>query len=346
MGGHAMAGGRPKPVLQLGDDERRTLEAYTRRRKISQQLALRARIVLLCASGMDNQDVAARLQIRAVTVGKWRTKLVQRRLDGLFDEPRSGAPRTVSDATVERVITTTLEATPRNATHWSTREMAKHVGLSQTTISRIWRAFNVQPHRIETFRLSNLSPTRNDVAVRGARHGDGSGARQVLSPTPFARVPGLPGFPRILASGCTSRRRTRRGSTWPSASSPFIWTESAEQILDTVARYCQRTLLVHAPEVLKRTSGSGHEQPVEQLSASESRTSRPKGSALRRPSSMKRASRPSIGAIRRASHRGARAAAVASARSAAAAPWSARDVPIPNSACISLERFCPTMRSV
>ena len=149
-----MAMGRPKAELVLSNEERQTLERWARRPKSSQQLALRARIVLACDSSRTNQQVAGELRVTMQTVGKWRSRFVARRLDGLLDEPRPGAPRTVSDEQVEKVITKTLETKPEHATHWSTRGMAKATGLSQTAISRIWRAFNLQPHRTETFKLS------------------------------------------------------------------------------------------------------------------------------------------------------------------------------------------------
>jgi transposase len=149
-----MAMGRPKAELVLSDEERQTLERWARRPKSSQQLALRSRIVLACCGGRTNQQVAKELRLSMPTVGKWRARFVTRRLDGLLDEPRPGTPRTISDEQVEKVITKTLETKPQHATHWSTRGMAKATGLSQTAISRIWRAFNLQPHRTETFKLS------------------------------------------------------------------------------------------------------------------------------------------------------------------------------------------------
>ena len=151
-----MRRGRPKEAVTLTDDERATLEGYVRRPKTAQALALRARIVLACAETQTNDsDHAARLGIDRNTVGKWRRRFLERRLDGLLDEPRPGAPRKINDAEVERVITLTLESKPRDATHWSTRSMAKTCGLSQSTVSRIWRAFNLEPHRSETFKLSS-----------------------------------------------------------------------------------------------------------------------------------------------------------------------------------------------
>lgn len=146
--------GRPKAELVLSDDEREQLLRWARRRKSSQALALRCRIVLACAEGGTNQAVAGRLGISRGTVGKWRTRFVEDRLDGLHDEPRPGAPRSITDADVERVIVKTLEESPRDATHWSTRSMAASVGMSQTAVSRIWRAFGLKPHLVEGFKLS------------------------------------------------------------------------------------------------------------------------------------------------------------------------------------------------
>lgn len=149
-----MRTGRPKPPLILTEMERETLDRWTRRPKTAQALALRARIVLRCATGHANAVVATALQVTPQTVGKWRARFVTRRLDGLLDEPRPGAPRRITDADVERVLTRTLESTPRDATHWSTRTMAAACGLSQSAVSRVWRAFALQPHRTETFKLS------------------------------------------------------------------------------------------------------------------------------------------------------------------------------------------------
>ena len=149
-----MARGRPLPSLTLSDEERDTLQSWTRRRTTAQALAQRARVVLECATGKPNRVVARALQLDEDTIGKWRQRFVADRLDGLLDEPRSGAPRTITDARVEDVVTQTLETTPRDATHWSTRAMAARSGLSQSTVSRIWRAFGLQPHRADTFKLS------------------------------------------------------------------------------------------------------------------------------------------------------------------------------------------------
>jgi transposase len=147
-------GGRPKASLCLSDDERQKLETWASRPKSTRRLATRARIIPACAEGLDNHQVATRLRIHRATVGKWRSRFLEDRLDGLADEPRPGAPRTITDAQVERIITTTLEEKPKAATHWSTRGMARAVGLSQTAIVRAWNAFGLKPHKSETFKLS------------------------------------------------------------------------------------------------------------------------------------------------------------------------------------------------
>src|SRR5262245_14978084 len=140
--------------LVLSQAERRTLENWAKRRKTAQGLALRARIVLACAEGRSNIAVAARLGISRTTVRKWRTRFLARRLDGLGDEPRPGVPRTITDAQVEEVVVRTLEEVPEGATHWSKRELAKRVGISPTSVHRIWRAFGLQPWRTEDFKIS------------------------------------------------------------------------------------------------------------------------------------------------------------------------------------------------
>jgi len=149
-----MRTGRPKARLVVSTEQRETLESWARRRTTAQALALRARIVLSCIEGGYDGEVAARLGINRLTVGRWRRRFMDNGVDGLLDEPRPGAPRQISDATVERVVTLTLESKPKDATHWSTRSMAKRAGLSQSAIVRIWRAFGLQPHRVETFKLS------------------------------------------------------------------------------------------------------------------------------------------------------------------------------------------------
>ena len=149
-----MRTGRPKLELVLSQYEKDKLKQWSRRGTVAQRLALRSRIVLFCGSGMSNKEVAAKVGTSGQTVCKWRERFRRGRLEALADEPRPGAPRTVTDAQVEEVITRTLESTPKNATHWSTRSMSKATGLSQTAISRIWRAFSLQPHRSETFKLS------------------------------------------------------------------------------------------------------------------------------------------------------------------------------------------------
>jgi transposase len=140
--------------MTLNDEERAKLAELTRRSKTSQAMALRCRVILECAKGLTNSQVAQRLGASLPTVGKWRARFAKNRLAGLSDAPRPGQPRKITDEQVERVVTETLESTPRNATHWSTRSMAKQSGLTQNAIHRIWRAFGLKPHLQETFKLS------------------------------------------------------------------------------------------------------------------------------------------------------------------------------------------------
>jgi transposase len=140
--------------LKLTVQENNQLVEWTRRHKTSQALALRARIILACAQGVNNSEVAKRCRVMRQTVGKWRGRFLEWRLDGLLDEPRPGAPRKLDDARIEQLIATTLNERPREATHWSTRLLAKKLKVSQSTVSRAWRAFGLQPHRAETFKLS------------------------------------------------------------------------------------------------------------------------------------------------------------------------------------------------
>lgn len=161
--------GRPKAELVLQESEREQLDAWARRPKTAQALALRSRIILACADGTDSNTVSVKLAVSRQTVCKWRGRFVKERLDGLRDAPRSGAPRTIDDARVDAVIAKTLEGQPKNATHWSTRTMAREAKLSQTAVSRIWRAFGLQPHRQETFKLSTdplfVEKTRDIVGL-------------------------------------------------------------------------------------------------------------------------------------------------------------------------------------
>lgn len=146
--------GRPKRIVSLTEEQKEELSRWTRRATTAQALALRARVILACVQGGDDFEVAERAGVAAGTVGKWRRRFVAKGMDGLLDEPRPGAPRKISDAEIERVIAKTLETKPRATTHWSTRSMAREVGMSQSAISRIWRTFELQPHRATTFKLS------------------------------------------------------------------------------------------------------------------------------------------------------------------------------------------------
>ena len=149
-----MRTGRPKEALNLTKEERDRLQSMAHRARSQPLLARRARVVLACGDGLDNQAVARKLRASLGMVGKWRARFLKARLEGLYDEPRPGAPRKVGDEQVEKIVIQTLESTPRGQTHWSTRGLAKASGLSRMTISRIWHAFGLQPHRADTFKLS------------------------------------------------------------------------------------------------------------------------------------------------------------------------------------------------
>jgi transposase len=156
--------------LELSEIERAELQRLLRRRGVGQALAQRVRVVLACAEpGATNFGVAAALRVSRQTVMTWRRRFVEHRLEGLVEAPRSGAPRTIGDEAVERLVALTLEEAPRNATHWSTRSMARRAGMSQTAVSRIWRAFGLRPHRSETFKLSSdpafVEKVRNVVGL-------------------------------------------------------------------------------------------------------------------------------------------------------------------------------------
>ena len=146
--------GRRLNPIKISPSERTRLETLARRPKTSQRMAMRAKIVLLAGQGLSNTEVADRVRCSMPTVGKWRERFRVERLDGLLDEPRPGAPRKVTDEVVEEVVTRTLETTPKGETHWSTRSLAKQLGLSKSAIGRIWRAFGLQPHRSDTWKLS------------------------------------------------------------------------------------------------------------------------------------------------------------------------------------------------
>ncbi len=197
--------GRPKAELILSDEERETLERWASRPKSAQRLALRCRIVLLCASGVSNLEVAAILGVSEATVGKWRSRFVDEGLDGLSDDPRPGAPRSITDDKVEAVIVKTLEEIPLDATHWSTRSMAEATGISPASVGRIWWAFGLQPHRAESFKLSTdplfvekvrdvvglyLDPPERAVVLCGRREVPDPGAQPIpADPAHDARCP-------------------------------------------------------------------------------------------------------------------------------------------------------------
>lgn len=145
---------RKASEIKLSSEERETLERYVRRRKTGRSMAQRAEIILRAAAGENNCEIARAVQVTRQTVRVWRERFSKRRLHGLDDEPRCGAPRKIGDDRIEAIITKTLEEKPANSTHWSTRDMARAAGISASSVHRVWRAFSLQPHRVDTFKLS------------------------------------------------------------------------------------------------------------------------------------------------------------------------------------------------
>lgn len=146
---------RPKVEIELSEDEREELERLSRRSRSNRHVALRAKMILASAAGMSDVAVAAKLRCNNVTVGTWRKRFAKRRLDGLYDEPRVGGPRKITDDKVEQIVVETLESPPKGRTHWSTRKMAKKAGISASSVGRIWRAHGLKPHIVRGFKLSN-----------------------------------------------------------------------------------------------------------------------------------------------------------------------------------------------
>jgi transposase len=208
-----MRRGRPKVALILTTEERQRLESLAHRSRSAAAVARRARMILACAEGSDSKVVARRLHVTPGTVCKWRSRFLKNRLDGLYDEPRPGAKRTITDAQVEDVIIRTLGSTPRGATHGSTRGVAKAVGLSHTAISRMWHTFGLQPHRSETFKLSNDRGSWRQCATSSGLY---------LDPPAHAAVFCVDEKPQIQALDRTQvRRRTEVRRVPPRDQNPF-----------------------------------------------------------------------------------------------------------------------------
>src|SRR5438309_1633652 len=261
-----MRTGRPKAPLLLTEEEQERLGSLAHRARSQPLLARRARVVLACAEGLSNHSVSRKLRCSLGMVGKWRARFLKGRLEALYDEPRPGTPRTVSDAQVEQVVIQTLETTPRGETHWSTRGLAKATGLSRMTISRIWHAFGLQPHRTDIFKLSPdpllIEKVRDIVGLymNPPDHAlvfcvDEKSQIQALDRT----QPLLPLRPGQLERrthdykrhGTTSlfaalELKTSREYIEVHNENPkhFVWTKTADQILASIARFAQRTCAV------------------------------------------------------------------------------------------------------
>src|SRR5437899_1318594 len=278
-----MRTGRPKAALMVSAEQRAELERGVRRRSTAQALASRARIILSCAEGGNNKDVASRLGMSRLTVGRWRSRFIRSGVDGLLDEPRPGAPRKISDAAVEKAVTLTLESKPRDATHWSTRSLAKRVGLSRSSVARIWRAFGLRPHRSERFKLStDPARSRKVRALLGLNVPLELEVHLVLDNYRTHKTPLIQRWllrrPRFhvhfTPKGASwinqverffaelTNRQLRRGAHRSTLElerairdyidvtnrnpKPFVWTKTADEILASIERFCQRI------------SGTGH----------------------------------------------------------------------------------------
>src|SRR4051812_40855452 len=243
----------PIPVaraIDLTDEERAQLEAWTRRPTSARALAQRSRIVLLAADGLRNSEIAERLGTGRPMVTKWRNRFAEQRLDGLTDEPRPGRPRTVTDEQVEAVIVKTLESTPKDATHWSTRSMAREVGLTQSAVHRIWKAFGLQPHRQETWKLSRdpqfidkvrdvvglyLNPPERAVVLCV----DEKSQIQALDRTApiLPMLPGTPSAPPTTTSAPAPRASTPRWTSPPARSSADFTAATARSSSSSSCRH-------------------------------------------------------------------------------------------------------------
>src|SRR3954462_12705273 len=236
--------------IELTDGERVQLESWARRRTSAQALALRSRIVLLAADGRNNTEIAERLGVHRPMVRKWRGRFAEQRLDGLTDEPRPGRPRTVTDAQVEEVIVKTLETTPTDATHWSTRSMGREVGLTQSAVLRIWQAFGLQPHRQQTWKLSRdpqfidkvrdvvgiyLNPPERAVVLCV----DEKSQIQALDRTApiLPMLPGTPSAPPTTTSAPAPRASTPRWTSPPARSSADFTAATARSSSSSSCRH-------------------------------------------------------------------------------------------------------------
>src|SRR6266851_5536206 len=279
-----MRTGRPKQPLTITEEEREQLESLAHRARSQPVLARRARVVLACAEGLNNQIVARKLRASVGMVGKWRARFLKARLEGLYDEPRPGAPRSVTDALVEQVVVQTLESTPRGETHWSTRGLAQATGLSRLKTSRLIGQLH-RRHRSVEFRkfldvIEAQVPASLDIHLIMDNYGTHKTAiiRKWFAKRPRFHVHFTPTYgswinlvERWFAE--LTNKRIRRG-VFRSVKDletaireyieihnedfvPFVWTKTADQILASIARYAQRTLVAHPSQLIARTTGTG-----------------------------------------------------------------------------------------
>ena len=224
--------------------EREALEALRKRQRSARSLAFRAGIILGCATGSNDKEVAKQLRTTNWTVGFWRKRFNRGRLEALYDEPRVGAPRSISDQRVEEVITKTLESIPKNATHWSTRGLAQQLGMSQSSISRIWRAFGLQPHRSKSWLAKrpryhlHFTPTHSSWINQVERWFAQLSQKQIKRGNHYSV--------KQLQEAIETFVKEHNASP-----KPFRWVKSADQILASITRFARSA-------VLKEINDSGH----------------------------------------------------------------------------------------
>ena len=232
--------GRPMAALILSDEERMFLERQVRRRAAALSLSDRCRMILRCADGLSNKAVAAEIGVREHTVGKWRQRFLRERIDGLADAPRPGRPRTIKDEKVADVVERTLTTTPADATHWSLRSMAGESGLSHTTIRRIWSTFGLQPHQVETFKLSAHPYFVDKVRDMVGLYLSPPDRALVLCVDEKSQNQALERTQPVLSMlPCIPERQTHDDKHNENPR-PFTWTKPADDILAAVKRFCLR----------------------------------------------------------------------------------------------------------
>ncbi len=244
--------GRPKTEVKLTEEERHELERLSRRARTNRRLALRAKLVLASADGEPDTAVAKAHRVNPKTVATWRERFAERRLEGLYDEPRPGAPRTITDEDVERIVVETLETTPKGRTHWSTRKMAKKVGVSPSSVGRIWRAHGLKPHIVRGFKLSNDPQFIDKVRDIVGLYMNPPDHAVVFCFDEKPQIQALERAQPILPMDLGMPERQTYNYLRHGTLDLFKWTKTADEILDKVREFGERTLAVHGDDGTRR----------------------------------------------------------------------------------------------